>query len=192
MAFIKPIITAAAALMLCASGYTAENGLPKGWISAGSKPASYTVSKDTPHDGHNTLKYQSIKNVEDGFGTIMQTIKADKFKGKRVRLSGYIKSEKLSDWAGLWMRVDGEKKGEMLAFDNMQDRAVRGTTDWKKYEVVLDVPAKDSSQIAFGFLLGDNGTIWVSGLQFEIVNNTVAVTSSKEMTPDEPVNLDFK
>jgi AraC family transcriptional regulator len=27
----------------------------------------------------------------------------------------------------------------MVAFDNMQDRPIKGTTDWQRYEVVLDV-----------------------------------------------------
>jgi len=37
-----------------------------------------------------------------------------------------------------------------VAFDNMQDRAIKGTTDWRRYEVVLDVP-EDATGIAPGF-----------------------------------------
>lgn len=40
---------------------------------------------------------------------------------------------------GLWFRVDGTT-GKSLSFDNMQDRAVKGTTEWARYEIVLDVP----------------------------------------------------
>ena len=35
--------------------------------------------------------------------------------------------------AQLWMRLDGEQK--TLGFDNMDDRAVTGTTGWQKYEI---------------------------------------------------------
>ena len=41
----------------------------------------------------------------------MQTFKADAFRGERVRMSGYVRSKEVSDWAGLWMRVDGPQIG---------------------------------------------------------------------------------
>jgi hypothetical protein len=92
------------------------------------------------------------------------------------------------------MRVDGAAN-EMLAFDNAQDRASHGTTDWRHFDVVLDVPAK-AEGIAFGILLAGAGTAWVSGLKFEEVPMTVAVTdpsakSRRQRPPMAPVNLDF-
>jgi len=174
----------------------AKVNAPKGWILAGSKPKSYSaaVDKENAYNGQNTVKYQSIEKVANGFGTMMQMIKADQYKGKRVRWSGYIKSEKLDGWAGLWMRVDGVSGGNSLAFDNMQDRAVKGSTAWKKYEVVLDVPAKDSTAIGFGVLLDKNGTIWVSGFELQVVDKKVPVTEINLLRhyPDKPVNLNFE
>jgi hypothetical protein len=73
---------------------------------------------------------KSIVSKADGFGTLMQTFKADSFRTKRIRFSGYVRSKEVMDWAGLWLRVDGSNGGEMLAFDNMQDRPIKGTTDW--------------------------------------------------------------
>jgi hypothetical protein len=46
------------------------------------------------------------------------------------------------------MRVDKESKH--VAFDNMHDRPITGSSDWKKYDVVLDVP-QDSTGISFGY-----------------------------------------
>jgi hypothetical protein len=34
------------------------------------------------------------------------------------------------------MRVDKGK--DMIAFDNMQDRPIEGTTDWQRYDAVLN------------------------------------------------------
>jgi len=42
------------------------------------------------------------------------------------------------------MRID--KETTQLAFDNMENRAIKGTTDWLKYDVVLDIP-KDAPGI---------------------------------------------
>jgi len=39
-----------------------------------------------------------------------QTFSAGVFRGKRVRLVGYARPNKVSEWAGLWMRVDGPQK----------------------------------------------------------------------------------
>ena len=85
----------------------------------------------------------------------MQTFKADGFQGKRLRLTGYVKSKDVADWAGLWVGVDGSEKTG-VAFDNMGDRKIEGTADWTKYTIVLDVP-KDAAAIAFGLLMSGKG-----------------------------------
>jgi hypothetical protein len=71
------------------------------------------------------------------------------------------------------MRVDGA--GSLLAFDNMQNRPIKGTTDWKRYDVVLDVPP-EAKALAFGLLLAGNGQIWFDDLRLEVVDRSVAVT----------------
>jgi hypothetical protein len=72
-----------------------------------------------------------------------------------MRFTAVVKSEDLSEWAGLWMRVD-DKKGETLGFDNMERRAIKGSTDWQRHQVVLDVP-EESASVNFGILLSGKG-----------------------------------
>ena len=72
----------------------------------------------------------------------------------------------------------------------MQDRAIKGTTDWKVYDVVLDVPKK-ATGIAMGVLLTGPGTVWISGVNVESVGSDVALTKTFDVTPAAPVNLDF-
>jgi hypothetical protein len=43
----------------------------------------------------------------------------------------------VTGWAGLWLRVDGSNG--MLVLDNVEDRALHGTTDWTQASIVLDV-----------------------------------------------------
>jgi len=188
------VLAAASVLAVVSFVWAADSGI-KGWILAGSKPKSYAASIDAANarGSHRTVLYKSVEDVKDGFGTMMQMVKADKYKGKRVRLSAYVKAEDVRDWAGLWMRVDGAKSGDMLAFDNMQDRSIRGTVAWKKYAVVLDVPEKDSTAVAFGFILAGTGKLWVSEMALEVVEKSIPVTGGKDgaSMPEEPVNLDF-
>ena len=89
----------------------------------------------------------------------------------------------------LWMR--GDKRSEVLAFDNIQNRGIRGTTGWQRYYVVLDVP-KDATQIAFGILLSGPGLVWLNDPKPEIVNADEASTNMPEqILPESPVNLQF-
>ncbi|RPJ59788.1 MAG: hypothetical protein EHM23_12835 [Acidobacteria bacterium] len=102
-----------------------------------------------------------------GFGVATGGFPVEKAAGKRVRFSGYIKTADMTrGFAGLWWRVDG-KDGQVLAFDNMQDRGVTGTTDWTRYEIELPVAA-DAVNINFGALHTGDGAAWFDGLKVEL------------------------
>lgn len=166
-----------------------QNKLPTGWYRAGDKITEYQMRIDTSggQDKKKALTIKSIAPKIDGYGALGQSFLADKYLGKRIRMTGYMKSEDVKGSAGFWLRVDKESSKEDLSFDNMHDRAVKGTTDWKKYEIVLDV-SKNAGNISFGGLLVGTGQIWFEKLNFEIVDKSVPLTGVKK---DEP-NLDFE
>jgi hypothetical protein len=178
--------------ILAACSLALQAAAPNGWFVAGSKPTGYESGIDTQatYNGHPSAYLKAKTSSAEGFGTLMQDFRADHYLGKRVRFSAFVKTEGAQDWAGLWMRVDKEAKE--LAFDNMQGRPIKGSTDWKKYDVVLDVP-QEATGIFFGVLLSGSGTVWLSGAKFEIVEPSVPTTGESGMQkPDEPVNLDFR
>jgi len=88
--------------------------------------------------------------------------------------------------------IDGQG-GAMLAFDNMQDRAIKATSDWQPYDIVLDVP-EGAQEIAFGLLLSGKGEVWMDDLKFEVVGKEIPVTGQKLKTGGKfaPANLDFE
>jgi hypothetical protein len=165
--------------------------VPQGWIMAGSKPSEYETAVDARNSfgGQSSVYLRSKKPEAEGFGTLMQNFAADQYLGKRVRLTGSVKSENVQNWSGLWMRVDGTRP-QVLAFDNMSDRAIKGTTPWKAYDVVLDVPA-GATGIAFGILLAGPGTVWLSGIKFEVVGDNVPITENRNSGAQAPTNLTF-
>ena len=170
--------------------------IPSGWFKAGSKSDSYEmgIDKGAGMDGKNAATIKSIENVVEGYGTLMQSSSSDKFKGKRIRLSGYIKTLDVSGKAGFWLRIGQANSQNFLAFDNMMDRPVVGTNDWKKYDIVLDVSDK-ASKISYGALLRGTGQMWFDKLTFEVVDNSVPTTGKKIETVkivSEPLNLDFE
>jgi hypothetical protein len=168
----KMLLSAVTVLAITLLAFNWSTDLPEGWFAAGSHPKDYDMGKDskTTHSGKASAYVHSNKESIGGFGTLMQMVQADKFLGQRVRMIGYIKAENVTGWAGMWMRVDGKAdKTKSLSFDNMQNRSITGTTDWKKCEIVLDVPA-ESSAIAFGVLLNGTGKVWFDDVSFEKVD----------------------
>jgi hypothetical protein len=116
-------------------------------------------------------------------------ITAEQYLGNKLRLSGLVKSQEVSGRAGLWTRVD--KGTEVLAIDNMQRPAIKGTTGWQRYEVVLDVP-KEATGVAFGILLSGAGRVWLNSTKLEIVGADVPTTKMNEQKlPSKPLNLEF-
>src|SRR5687768_3876282 len=76
---------------------TKENQVasPAKWSLTGSEPEAYAVGTDEKikRTGRASAYLKSKKDPGDEFGTLMQTISAKKFRGKRVRLSAYVKTQ---------------------------------------------------------------------------------------------------
>jgi hypothetical protein len=164
-----------------------QNTATHGWTLSGSHANAYEYGSEEKADGKNCGYLRSKEAWSEGFGTLMQVFKATEYSNKRLRYSALVKAEDIEGWAGLWLRVDGSQK-QMLAFDNMQNRPIKGTADWQRYEVVLDVP-QESINIAFGILLHGIGQVWISDIQFASVGSDIPTTG--ESLSDQPTNLEF-
>jgi RNA polymerase sigma factor (sigma-70 family) len=180
-----------------------EVGMPKGWFGGSANADAYEsgIDRKAVHGGKASA-YVGMKDAADNdFGTLGQAIQAKAYLGKRVRLTGYVKTDDAEQGAALWMRVDG--KGATLAFDNMDDRRVKGTKGWTKCDVVLFVPEK-ATTITFGMLLSGKGRAWLDDVVLEVVGRDVKTTNilEKELPqegagddmnlPEKPTNLDFE
>lgn len=170
---------------------SARQQMPIGWRARGPNPQDYEMGLDKGmfHGGKASGYIKSRASATpDGYGTLMQSIKADNYRGKRVRLSGYVKGRNIEGTAQLWMRVEGEQR-TLLNFDNMNGRLIEGTIDWKRYEIVLDVP-KNSVVIAFGLLLGGQGQIWIDDLELKAVGQDMASTNMEDEVKADPQEIE--
>ncbi|MBA9028423.1 helix-turn-helix transcriptional regulator [Peribacillus huizhouensis] len=169
--------------------------LLKGWRLSGSHPFNYKMGIDREifHKGKASGFLKSVTVQSQGeFATMMQEFKADKYLGKRLKLSGFIKSKNVDGFCGFWMRVD-DALHDVLQFDNMGDRPIVGDTEWNHYYIVLDIP-ENSAVISFGVLLSGNGQVWIDKLKFEEVDHTTPTTNIDIAIDllDEPSNLSFE
>ena len=153
--------------------------------SATEKPRPFKLPTDTQGlkivawqhkgfgSGASNSIYQSIrlnrKNTQvgsgPGFGTIVQNIEAQTYRGKEIKLMAAVRMEAQGEGSQgqLWLRID-RTNNQPGFFDNMQDRPIK-SAQWQTYEIVGKVDG-DASRIAFGgFLLG-SGNVWLD--KFEL------------------------
>ncbi len=201
---IHALVGAALCLTVAPPGAAAQSfdRLPPGWhrVGAPQVAADYFIQLDdkTKHGGARSLRIQSTRLDARSFAGVTQGISAEPYRGTRVRLRGYARVSDVSQWAGLWMRIDGPT---VAAFDNMRGRPFMGTADWTSADVVLDVPA-DATAIYVGALLTGSGTLWIDDFEFDSVPQSVPATGGSRpsqapvtMGPDRPrvlTNLGFE
>ncbi|MFK0278403.1 glyoxalase superfamily protein [Ensifer sp. NPDC090286] len=155
--------------------------LPKGWISCGSADLEqYRLGVDRANTGALIeCRYRRDSGVfmpEDKFACMMQSISAGEYRGKKLRLTGTIKTDDV-DLATIWMRVNN--CAAILRFDNMMDRfpdgKLRGTHGWTERVVILDVP-NEATDIHYGFLMRGYGRLWAKEFQLDVVDDSTPVT----------------
>lgn len=165
--------------------------VPKGWCVSGDAPEMYEIGLDPTVTYENNLCV-TIKSrpAPTGFAALLQEIKAEAYRGKRLRFSAAVRPVDVENRAALFMRID-DASGKMLAFDNMRNRPVTGTSDWGHHAIVLDI-ASDAEVITFGIFLSLKGQVWMSDVSLSVVDKDVPTTDILAVTQYFPVNLDFK
>lgn len=150
---------------------------PPGWMLSGDAVTHYAIGIDPRSvDGVTGAKFIRLKSGPgDSWASMMQMISAEQYRGKRLRFQARVKTEDVSGWAGLWMRVD-DASGKPVAFYNSQDKPIKGSTDWRMRSVVLDVPA-DAGAIAFGVIDSGKGQVWLDAMTLEPVGAEVTLSA---------------
>jgi hypothetical protein len=168
---MKQTIIAALLLTAAAVANTAAAEAGK-WFLTGSAPQAYEIGEDSQDtlSGKPARYIRYVGGEANKFGTLMQQISAKNYKGQRVRFQAMIKTREVSDWAGLWMRIDNGQHS--VAFYNSQDKPITGTTGWQLRSVTLDVPA-DARTLNFGVIDGGKGQVWIDQLSLEAVSKNV-------------------
>jgi C-terminal processing protease CtpA/Prc len=150
--------------------------MPGGWTGG---PAG-TIFADTKvvHGGKGSARIERNAASGNEFSTITKQIPID-FAGTTIEFRGFLRTEDVSGFAGLWMREDGDSSG--LAFDNMQSRQLKGTTDWTYYSIKLPLVA-DARKLFIGVLVVGNGKAWADDLELLVDGKPVW-----DLPPGKPV-----
>ncbi len=104
--------------------------------------------------------------------TAWGSINVAAYRGKAVHIFGLLKIASASSDGAVWAHVDTADSGN-YKYDDMSDRALRGTQGWQPFSIVLQV-SDDATAIAFGPWLRGPGEIWASHLTVEAVPKEMA------------------
>lgn len=148
------------------------NMLSDGWQKWG----NYSLSIDSVANSGNSAGKITSDSAGSSFGSIAYSIPAY-YKGKKIRLEGYMKTKAVAGYAGLLLRVDGP--AGPLAFDNMEKQKISGTNDWKKYSITLDYPETAELINAAGILVGQ-GEAWFDDFVIFIDNQDIELMKEEK------------
>jgi C-terminal processing protease CtpA/Prc len=158
---------------------------PRGW--GGGPSGTIFVDGKIVHGGRWSARLERDATSPNGFSTITKAIPMD-FAGARIEWRGFLRIEGVSDFVGLWMREDGDTPS--LAFDNMEQRQVKGTRDWTEYSITLPVH-RDAKQLYFGVLVAGSGKVWADDLQL-LVDGKPVWEAPRVERPKTPIDVDHE
>ena len=156
--------------------------VPRGWAATETVPHEYRVGTDhrVVHSGKASLFLRSLVAKPTGVVMVSQQFASTAYQGRRVRVSAFLRSERVARDAELWLIAPDS------AGDGGERAAVRGTTPWKRYELVMEVPA-DAGSVGFWLTMSGAGTLWADDFRFEQVSSAVPLTKTRR----QPENLGF-
>ncbi|MCU1236599.1 MAG: peptidase, partial [Candidatus Solibacter sp.] len=132
---------------------------PTGW---GGGNATVSIDDQIVHGGQRAVRIERRAGAAGAFGGITKMIPID-FAGTSIELRGFLRSEDVSEYVGMWMRVDGADHGS-LGFATTQGLQIKGTTEWKSYSIRVPVH-KEGRELYFGVFVAGTGEAWADDLE---------------------------
>lgn len=146
--------------------------LPAGWQIGISQPENveFGIDCEVAYSGDGSV-YIKSKGAIGGIN-LFKMIQADAYIGQRIRFSGYIKTEGLGElnWGTLWINLSYNGDTGPV---NLPTQLITETTDWQRYELIVDVPENVNYIVlglSFNWFRGE-GQVWMDELRLEVVDN---------------------
>ncbi|MBK7405701.1 MAG: hypothetical protein IPJ41_14055 [Phycisphaerales bacterium] len=167
--------------------------MPEGWsLRPQSSPDfAIVISGRSPAEGHQCLSMRySGQAPPTGrtWAAVEQSVDAAAVAGRRLRLSGRVRTEATETWGGggLWLRIT-RADGSVLFTDNMRQRLVRDEA-WTDCTIDADVP-DGAAKIAVGGLLVGGGDAWFDDLSLTAIGNTPKPAPPRALSERGQANL---
>ncbi|MEM9529750.1 MAG: S41 family peptidase [Pseudomonadota bacterium] len=103
-----------------------------------------------------------------------------------LRLSGYIKSKGVDGTATFFVIVEGPS-GQLFQ-DDMRDRPVVGTTDWRAAEINIPRFA-EATKVKVGALVIGGGTAWFDSMELTSLDEDLSLSSNAKRYLDHAIEV---
>lgn len=126
----------------------------------------YTCSLDktTASEGTQSLSLAFVEETRGHIpGFAVTRLPVESFKGKRVRLTASLKTQKVERDCQIWLRADNPES-DPLAFTSLGRFGPKKTTEWKTFHLEMDVPMETTS-LYFGFTIRGKGRAWLDNVE---------------------------
>lgn len=160
-----------------------EGALPGGW--SGGPPGTLFRDSVVVQGGRYAGRIGRTTDAGGDFSTLSLMLPVT-FAGDSIELRGWLRTEAVDGFAGLWLRLDGD--AGPVQFDNMQNRGLRGSTEWTQYNIKLPLDDR-ARRVVLGALLVGEGTVWADELELLVDGRPFAEAPVFEPAPT-PVELD--
>jgi erythromycin esterase len=151
-----------------------SGGAPEHWLwRPESAQFDYHVrlTAGNPHSGRRCLEISRdlTRHYGETSGGVSQSIDATGFRGKHIRLRGWVRGELRGPLSSghLLLTIRTPDVLESKSFDAMADKPPL-TSKWQLYEVTADVP-KDAVTISYSIGMVGDGRIWLDDVSLENV-----------------------
>jgi hypothetical protein len=159
-----------------------------GWIFSQSAAGNYEEGAENA----GTVRYvRPFLPRPDGYAALTRTYSAGDLRGRRIRLAGWLKTEDAEKIEMVVSAMRGEEAD--IARLALGDGRMAGTLDWRRYEMVLDIP-DGAERLVVGIQTTGKGTVWARDFSLEVVDGSVSVSASASrwtMPQRRPANTSF-
>jgi C-terminal processing protease CtpA/Prc len=120
------------------------------------------VDSTVVHGGAQAIRLEGRRSsTAESLTSISRSIPMD-FSGTSLELRGFLRTEDISGFAGLWIREDDDIPA--FAVENMRAQKLPGATAWAQYSVSVPI-RPEAHKVAIGVLVFGGGRIWADDLQ---------------------------
>lgn len=135
-----------------------------------SRGKSFTFTADSQGARSAPSSLRIHRYGDEDWGLLRQMVPVrPEWRGRKARLSGYLRSEGADHFGGALI-VQARGAGDaVLTWDHMPERRVFGTTPWAPFRVEVKVPPA-AQQLLVGVMLEGGGTLWADDVLLEIVD----------------------
>lgn len=169
-----------------------ERKTPDKWHVMSPNAKKYNVSLDgtVSHSGLHSLLINSIDTAISPQYAGLDCLLPARYIGKEITVKGWMKTESMKGSLALMLGIY-DAEGNTLQFENLQDKRLKGSKEWKQYSVTLPLSA-EAQKIHIGPILIGKGKLWIDDI--EVFVDGVPVQEAKlkpNFNPNPPLNPNY-